>query len=104
MGYGDYSWGLYRYYYKDPFHHSLLSTRQLRGTMGFDHKVPFSGVLWESIIGFPLRGTMGTRQERLLGFQGYGEGTGGKGRDDQNSADELRLFERVCRKLSPSSV
>ena len=30
MGYGDYYWGLYRDYYKDPFPHSLLRTRQIR--------------------------------------------------------------------------
>ena len=29
MGYGDYYWGLYRDYYRDPFPDSLLSTRQL---------------------------------------------------------------------------
>ena len=29
MDYGDYCWGLYRDYYRDPFPHSLLSTRQL---------------------------------------------------------------------------
>ena len=28
MDYGDYYWGLYRGYYKDPFPHSLLRTRQ----------------------------------------------------------------------------
>ena len=28
MGYGDYHWGLYRDYYRDPFPHSLLRTRQ----------------------------------------------------------------------------
>ena len=28
MDYGDYYWGLYRGYYRDPFHHSLLSTRE----------------------------------------------------------------------------
>ena len=28
MDYGDYYWGLYRAYYRDPFPHSLLSTRQ----------------------------------------------------------------------------
>ena len=28
MDYGDYYWGLYRDYYRDPFPHSLLSTRQ----------------------------------------------------------------------------
>ena len=28
MGYGDYSLGVYRDYYRDPFPHSLLSTRQ----------------------------------------------------------------------------
>ena len=27
MGSGDYYWGLYRDYYRDPFPHSLLSTR-----------------------------------------------------------------------------
>ena len=27
-GYGDHYWGVYRDYYKDPFPHSLLSTRQ----------------------------------------------------------------------------
>ena len=29
MGYGGYYWGLYRDYYRDPFPHSLPSTRQL---------------------------------------------------------------------------
>ena len=29
MDYGDYYWGLYRDYCRDPFPHSLLSTRQL---------------------------------------------------------------------------
>ena len=29
MNYGDYYWGLYRDYYRDPFPHSLLSTREL---------------------------------------------------------------------------
>ena len=28
MDYGDYYWGLYRNYYRDPFAHSLLRTRQ----------------------------------------------------------------------------
>ena len=28
MGYGDHYWGLYRDYYRDPFPHSLLSTRE----------------------------------------------------------------------------
>ena len=28
MDYGDYYWGLYRDYYRGPFPHSLLSTRQ----------------------------------------------------------------------------
>ena len=28
MGYGDDYWGLYRDYYRDPFPHSLLSTRE----------------------------------------------------------------------------
>ena len=28
MGYADYYWGLYRDYYRDPFPHSLLRTRQ----------------------------------------------------------------------------
>ena len=28
MDYGGYSWGLYRDYYRDPFPHSLLSTRE----------------------------------------------------------------------------
>ena len=28
MGYWDFNWGLYRGYYRDPFPHSLLSTRQ----------------------------------------------------------------------------
>ena len=31
MDYGDYYWGLYRDYHRDPFPHSLLSTRQLEG-------------------------------------------------------------------------
>ena len=34
MGYWDYYWGLYRGYYKDPFPHSLLSTRQYREPSG----------------------------------------------------------------------
>ena len=29
MDYGDYYWGLYRGYYRDPFPHSLLSTREI---------------------------------------------------------------------------
>ena len=29
MDYGDDFWGLYRHYYRDPYPHSLLSTRQL---------------------------------------------------------------------------
>ena len=29
MDYGDVYWGLYRDYYRDPFPHSLLSTRQI---------------------------------------------------------------------------
>ena len=28
MAYGDYYWGFYRDYYRDPFAHSLLSTRE----------------------------------------------------------------------------
>ena len=42
MGYGDDYWGLYnRDYYRDPFPHSLLSTRQSRapGIRGGNHKV-----------------------------------------------------------------
>ena len=31
MDYGDYSWGLCRGYYRDPFPNSLLSARQFRG-------------------------------------------------------------------------
>ena len=30
MDYGDYFGGLFREYYRDPFPHSLLSTRQLK--------------------------------------------------------------------------
>ena len=30
MNIGDYYWGLYSDYYRDPFPHSLLSTRQTR--------------------------------------------------------------------------
>ena len=33
MGYGGYYWGLYRDYYRDPFPHSLLSTRQISETL-----------------------------------------------------------------------
>ena len=29
MGSGDYYWGLYWGYYRDPFPHSLLSTREI---------------------------------------------------------------------------
>ena len=28
MGHGDYHWGLYRDYYRDPFPHSIPSTRE----------------------------------------------------------------------------
>ena len=34
MDYGDYSWGLYRDWYRDPFPHSLLSTRQQSSGLG----------------------------------------------------------------------
>ena len=34
MDYGDYCWGLYRDYYRDPFPHSLLSTRQEMRVLG----------------------------------------------------------------------
>ena len=34
MDYGDYHRGLYRDYYRDPFHHSLLSTRQRSQPLG----------------------------------------------------------------------
>ena len=30
MDYGDYFWGLYRDYSRDPFPHSLLRTREVR--------------------------------------------------------------------------
>ena len=43
MDYGDYYWGLYRAYYKDPFPRSLLSTRQknvLRGPGAEDDARP----------------------------------------------------------------
>ena len=30
MDHGDYHWGLYRDYYRDPFPHSLLITREPR--------------------------------------------------------------------------
>ena len=33
MDYGDYFWRLYRDYYRDPFPHSLLSTRQTIGSL-----------------------------------------------------------------------
>ena len=33
MDYGDYYWGLYRDYYRDPFPHSLLSTREDLGVL-----------------------------------------------------------------------
>ena len=29
-------WGLYRDYYKDPFPHSLLSTREFEAVQGFE--------------------------------------------------------------------
>ena len=32
MDHGDYYWGLYRDYSKDPFPHSLLSTREFLQT------------------------------------------------------------------------
>ena len=34
MDYGDYHWGIYRDYHRDPFPHSLLRTRQMRA-LGF---------------------------------------------------------------------
>ena len=40
MDYGDYYWGLYRDYYRDPFPHSLLSIRQ------------YSAELFQTGVGF----------------------------------------------------
>ena len=40
MDYGDYYWGLYRDYYRDPFPHSLLSTRQFGGFAGYSSDNP----------------------------------------------------------------
>ena len=34
MDYGDYYWGFYRDYYRDPFPHSLLRTRQSKSLRG----------------------------------------------------------------------
>ena len=36
MDYRDYYWGLHRGYYRDPFPHSLLSTREMK----WQHGVP----------------------------------------------------------------
>ena len=40
MDYGDNYWRLYRDYYRDPFPHSLLSTRQNSTSLGSDDKIP----------------------------------------------------------------
>ena len=45
MGYGDYIWGLYRDYYRDPFPHSLLRTRQLLW-MSSPSSWPFCSQWW----------------------------------------------------------
>ena len=37
MDYGDYYLGLYMGYYRDPFPHSLLSTRESWGLQSFTH-------------------------------------------------------------------
>ena len=34
MDYGDFYWGFYRGFYRDPFPHSLLSTRQFSVSKG----------------------------------------------------------------------
>ena len=56
MGYGDYYWGFSRDYYRDPFPHSLLSTRQFfsslhRGVFTFRAEVPQARV---SVLGFNI--------------------------------------------------
>ena len=42
MGYGDYYWGLYGDYYRDPFSHSLLPIVSI--------VVPFGGYLIGSLL------------------------------------------------------
>ena len=50
MDYGDYYWGFYRdYYYRDPFPHSLLSTRELKEPKAL--RVPFKGSFKDSLKG-----------------------------------------------------
>ena len=44
-----YIWGLYRDYYKDPFPHSLLSTREFGAVQGFG--APGSGVYGFRVTG-----------------------------------------------------
>ena len=51
MDYGGYYWGVYRGYYKDPFPHSLLSTRQIKLLQGF-HKGSIRAWWHYSIAGF----------------------------------------------------
>ena len=72
LDYGDYYWGAYRDYYRDPFPHSLLSTRQ---------PLSFGEVLRISGPGAPVspKGAPGLQEVRVqgLGFRVLGLGLRG---------------------------
>ena len=44
MDYGDYYWGLYRDYYRDPFPHSLLGTREKSEYSSCNQSTPHDGI------------------------------------------------------------
>ena len=46
MDYGDYYWGLNRGYYTDPFPHSLLSTREVKGVSKDALAFPLRSGFW----------------------------------------------------------
>ena len=60
MGYGDCYWGLYRGYYRDPFPHSLRSTRQLKSAgLGLGFGTEDIGVVVKIVVHFS--GTLNIR-------------------------------------------
>ena len=63
MGYEDYYWGLFLDYCRDPFPHSLLSTRQTSWTKG----PGFVDV--EKLCGLRALG-YGLREDRSCGLRG----------------------------------
>ena len=61
MDYGDDSWGLYRGYYRDPFPHSLLSTRQIKvWGLGVSTASSFLSGLPSSAWKFRLQSSLGS--------------------------------------------